>query len=472
MSLDVALDTLPAGALAHYAWGHYRIWLSPEAAAQAPDFAMHSIAQVIAGSAQWPDAQSFACFVALLHEFVHYQQDVGTGCGHWDALAREAMVSEVLYEARNQSWFPKQPLPLPAAQSQDLADRYAESSLFNLYRRRKSAALASLRAEVIGSPAYTPGCEADLGIDALLELDAVLAVQRVVHRMRTDEHGRKITAGARHLYAPLDMPDAYRRPYELMLDCFRELFFGTRSEIGHKDVEHLLDTMELVAPVLLDIAFAHPPPSYFTGPRTGDRPHFEPGLRWLRAVRSIESASDCRLGDVYADVERITRSGAGYDYPSLQTIYQDWAAEFETRAPKDPVAVWRLEQCRQRLKHPQAIERRDLPNVISHGLPLLLDSPSWPSARLLVTGRLLSDDGALYGGLRESGALLALAQWFLGGSPGGFACPHADSQWCSAALASCRSGHAAIWNLPQSADCQVRRGLDHWAFQLDAPLPL
>ncbi len=470
MDLDVALDRLPAQAIAHYGWGHYRIWLSAEAAAQPQDFALNTVVQVNNGAATWADDREFACFVSLLHEFVHYQQDVGTGCGHWDELARRSMLSSVLYEARNQSWFPDQPLPLPAAQAQTLADRYASASVFNLYRRRRTHSLELIRAELVDSPAYTEGAEADLSVDALLELDAVLAVLRVVPSIRSNAAGLAIVRGQRHLWQPLQMGPAYARPYELMIEAFRRLLFGSREDLDRSDAENLLNTMEYVVPLLLDIALAHPPPSYFTGDREDDRDHFEPGVRLVRALRALASAEDQQLKEPDADVERLVRLTPAYAYPDVPSIYQAWAEEFSKRAAEDPIAAWRLQQCESRLKKPHGIERRDLRSLITHDIPLVLDSPSWPSARLLLTGRHLADDGALYHGLRQAVATLSLAQWFLGGSPGGFVCPHAEKQWCDHVRTTCRSGMAHVWHLPKTANCEVHASLDHWGFQLDPPL--
>lgn len=465
MSLDVALDRLPAQALAHYRWGHYRIWLSPEAAARSGDFAMRATAQVMGAAADWTDDQDFACFVALLHEFVHYQQDIGTGCGHWDSLARRSMLSKVLYEARNQSWYPDRPLPLPANLAQSLVDHYAEDSVFNLFRRRRPQALSALRAVIIDSPAYREGAEDCFAVDALMELDAVLAVQRVVQSMRTDEVGKAIAARNRHLYEPLKMGPSYSEPYLMLLQLFKVLLLGDREDLSDEDVTRVLDTLQVVAPAMLDIALSYPPPLYFTGPRAADRPHFEPGLRLIRIARALQSSTDKAIEDLEADFERLVRQSPEYAYPSQASLYEGWAEEFDIRANSEPIAAWRLDQCRHRLRKSHAIERRQLPNLISHDIPLLMESPAWPSARLLVTGRLLTDDGLLHETLQQVGIEMALAQWFLGGSPSGFICPHADGRWCSEATPACKAGYRDLRSVPRSSRCRVHSSLEHWAFQ-------
>lgn len=466
--LDLAFERLPAEALAHYSWGQYRIWLAPRAAYQKSDFLLRIAAQVMNSAGQWADEQEFVSFVAILHEFVHCQQDVGTGCGHWDDLARTQMQSALFTQARNQSWDPALPHPLNAADAHVLATSYAESSVFNLYRRRKPNALRALRAELTLLPQYRDGSEADFSVDALFELDAVIAVKKIVERLHVDEASRALVDRGRNLYAPLDMSAPYRQPFEAMLGYFQYLLYQNERELDLDDVDSLLDALEAMLPLLLDIAFAHPPPAYFVGAQKDDRAHFEPGVRLLRVMRALHAARNTPLHDLEQRVERIARDTEAYRYPSLRSTYEAWAEELRPKAGSDAVAAWRLEQCEVRLKAAHALERRSLANFVSHDIPLMLDSPQWTGQRMLDPGRLSRDGGKLYNDIRDAESAMALAQWCLGGSPAGYVCPHAGGQWCDAAGPACRSGIDAPWKLPAEG-CKIRRALGGWGFRLAAP---
>lgn len=458
---------LAHGEMARYAWGQYKIILAPHAAYEGNSFASKALLQISHNSAQWESERSFFAFISLAHEFVHYQQDLGTGCGHWDHLARRAFMASVIGKACVASWLAS--LPLDRQTTNALVDDYANASLFNAYSQREGKALALIRKEIrAGSGSFLPGSDAIYGIDSLFELDAVLSVKSSMSMMSGSREANEITNAHGSVWDPVIMAPEYRKPYEQMLLAFRTFLGLDGKDVTRDDVQRIRDFTHSLGPVLLDIAFAHPPPDYFTGDRQDDRPHFEPGVRLIRILRRLQTATERHEGDLPEVIEILSRTSPQYAYPSVRAIYEAWAESFDKLSGESATAKWRRGQCAERLKHPQALEGRALHHIAGHDLPLFIESPAWSGQHLLLTGHIFVDGGALYMEINRDWTTNELVRWQLGLSGDKFVCPLASSNSvpCDAIEDICHAGITHITQFPRDEACYMRDWHERWGFDL------
>src|SRR6476659_8349610 len=78
---------LHAGQIANYRWSSHLARFGRLAILESKSFAK-ILAAFSAGFAPWTDDVEFRSIVAMIHEIAHYLQDVTTGIGNWDFLAR------------------------------------------------------------------------------------------------------------------------------------------------------------------------------------------------------------------------------------------------------------------------------------------------------------------------------------------------------------------------------------------------
>jgi hypothetical protein len=464
-------DELAAGEIARYAWGYYKINIARDVADQDPSFVSHAILQLSERRGHWSNEQAFLSFISLAHEFVHFRQDVSTGLGHWDMLAREHYIRAVQEKARLASWCSR--LPIDSATRDKLIDEFGRASLVNAYGARSQQALASIRAELqVGGAELAPGTESIFDIVSLLELDAVLSVQDSVSNLYVTPEADALCSANEHVWKPAVMTSAYRLPYEQIVHAVAKLARLDDAEPMEKVVERVADIIPVLGPMLLDIAFAHPAPDYFTGARVHDRPHFEPGVRLIRVLRTLHSTNEMFTpgDDITVFIERLQRSAAEYQYPSMRSTYETWAEVFDKKSQGDAIAALRRDLCRERLKSPHAIERRTLLDFVSLDIPLMLESPGWKeSRRRVLTKRSFTDGGALDRRIAAEHTFLQITRWELGLSPQtGFQCPLADNAWlCPAAETVCRTGIAQLRQFPADrSTCYVRHWLEDSCFNM------
>src|SRR5262249_30772139 len=91
---SLAQYSLRSGNIADYKWGSYvtQFHLAPFGKRTWAEI----LASIMAGAGIWKTPAELRAYIAFLHEIVHYFQDVTTGVGHWDFVAREHHRAELL----------------------------------------------------------------------------------------------------------------------------------------------------------------------------------------------------------------------------------------------------------------------------------------------------------------------------------------------------------------------------------------
>ncbi|HEY3703750.1 MAG TPA: hypothetical protein VGL22_01740 [Terracidiphilus sp.] len=372
----------------------------------------------------WENEAQFRSLVALLHESVHYQQDICTGVGHWDHLARARYRKDALTAFREFSFFGESGMK----SEQQARQRLVSDSIFNSYPLRDLQARATLDAALGNLPAYEKEFNQVFTIPRLFELEAVIATWSSLAQLKTSETGAQIADAFSYLYSPSQMPPDYLETYQYFNHAFL-LIFGLTEESSRDEIGRVLDAFYLNMPLLLDIAFAYPPPTYFEQ-HPDTRADFEPGVRLVRICRELQIApltSKAEEVSVLDWLDESTRHTPQYDYPAVAETYQAWADYFAPMVDADPIAAWRREVCNDRIADPTGYAFKRLQNFILHDLPLFIDLPGQKDVMYL-TDRLLREGGSdLFWEMVALEKDFGLIDLFLSGGATPFSCPLAEA---------------------------------------------
>jgi hypothetical protein len=456
--LDLNLDVV-----GRYRWGSL-VCDFPLAPAKART-AVEIVAAREADLLEFDSAATGRAVLSLMHEAVHYAQDLTTGVGHWDYVTRHRLV----------------PRLLPWVQAVGAADPYlrlgrqiltsgAANKAFREYKAkllfgdyadvqaREAPARAVLRAEL--GPAVD---EADwiIGLDSILETEAMAAVLIEVL-------GRKMSAATEELLqelATLWDPGRMERKYR---DLFAASFLGSGLASSKLSVRSRLLAQSEMISFTTDIALAYPPPILMTR-RALDPQQLEPGVRFSRVSRALVAMSDSKAagflehwrGRDLEACERILLSEVPVLYPSCREIYQAWVEELESLRDDDDdqVRAVRLEAARARATGRPIVTPKGVHRLIDLSCPLIVRGSQ--ETQYLWQGLRAVDPRAqaLYlADLSREERSTRLVDHYFADDP--FICPLAEHKLCSAAQDECRNGWARLSALPARDLCAVRSGLE------------
>lgn len=454
-------DTLHADHYADYAWGRYKIVLHDQSGFEKPEQFVAGLAGQFQSVGNWTNDESFRAFVSVAHELVHYLQDLTTGVGHWDFVQRQHATQRALTDLRARTWGLDPHYTLDAAVAATQLQAFAEASVRNQYPLRQPQAREALVQALSTYLQYSPGEEQDYDLALLLELDAALSVYCGLSELQLTPAQRAIRDRNRKMWWPLDMAPAYRRPFEALLHAFALMMNGGRALDEHAMDAALKVSCSLI-PVLLDSAFAYPPPTYFDA-HPADRPHFEPGLRLVRTLRRIQEEGV--LESVHAksnSLDEATRQTVEYTYPSVVDVYTDWAAYLA--GGNGALQAWRRELAQEHAAKPLVAARRRASSFLERDIPLFLQAPDGKT-HIIQTQRLLLDQGGrLYYSLLAAERDLQLFALALDRSPKGYVCPY-DQHDCNGYTAQCSIGLRSIRMFPRK-QCNVRESLWQLGFEI------
>lgn len=466
----VDFGKLESQGLATYKWGRSRITLSRFSSYRDRKYLVRVLAGLTQGVGVWENQAEFRAFVALAHEMVHYFQDISTGVGHWDYIQRSAFIPRILTDFLVSTWLSGEAMELKKS-TEEMLQEFSSISLYNVYDLRSERALTSIRALIGQYENYQAGEEEDYTVPRLLELDAVLGVWSLISGLKTSSLGAEIAAQNSQLYWPFRMREEYSETFKQMLSAFLTMQgIGTADvDENHEEMSRAISVFKAMMPVLIDLSLAYPPPSYFDD-KPDDRRHFEPGIRLIRLMHSLQrevQLSISQSSDLVVLIDEGTRRTPEYCYPPVTEIYNLWVEFFEGRGVDDPVGDWRREISQERSSSPSNFAYRRIYDFALRDVPLFIEMPELQSDVIYQTARLIGEQGPdLYWTIKAIDRDMSLAELFLsrGGVP--YVCPLASGGRCEVAVEACRKGIPRLAALPQSAGCSLRSGLESSGFNL------
>jgi hypothetical protein len=457
---------------------------SPLSPARAQDFA-RTIAGMIAGRVSWQTPVEFRAWVCLTHELTHYLQDLTTGVGHWDHVARERRSAELLGRARCHSG-PRATLPVGSVRASDVKTHALESETLDLVGRLRaellfvqSAATPSERQSAPKSraaPLLVPrACLSSYAIEALLEGDAAaVALRQVINIDAATREQWEIMKDNVGVWLPDAMPDEYAALLNDAIALAQHLWGDGYEELRGQERDAFLTLSAKMLGFLVDVACAHPSAELLTR-QDADATDYEPGLRYVRMAAAIGAMNEGEVAAFFdamrVDAERaeallVERSGHAY-LPS-RSVYEDWAERFEAMSAADPgarIAQLRAHCCRIRLDRPDAWTDKSLWSVLEHELPFYVLGPDGLTSLGQQWAHLDPGEAAvIYNDLMWNGVKLGLHDLFF--ETGRFVCPLARARTCDAATDACSRGLRRTSAFPPSPGCQVRQGLEGQGFDL------
>ena len=464
---------LPNGSSGQYEWGSLLVYFdSPVYATTLPRI----FASFAEETAMWNTAAEFRATVALMHETVHYLQDMLTGVGYWDYLVRRSSLSTLLSSARTLSRVPGLSVPyrdqaLSVSEIENARNHIVTSSIYiptaRLSTGMRDDLVAAIRSVIAAE--VPQGEEEAFLVENLLEAEAAAVVCLQILTLKRSKRQQEIGSDNSQLWLPDKMGDPYRSTLEGFFDAINRAMGDeatVQAVINSNPPAYMRTLCELVA-FFLDLACAHPSPRLLAklGLLKSD---FHPGIKFLRLVRRLHELSDESTRDffdafnksAYGVMEELLFKNGSFGYLPSRDIYEDWADVFQELAQNDNSLSLklRLEACRSRLSHPSVCAIKALWGFLEHKIPIFVNTPngfrSWSSkwehldptegATLLID--ILYDEHRL-----------ALADYFF--ETGSYVCPLGTLHVCSAAESICCSGIMQNSQFPPEPGCAVRRNL-------------
>lgn len=487
---------LHAGDAGDYEWGSLAARFPP-----ATKVHKRTLVETLAGFAStvgpWKTEPEFRQMIAFMHECVHYLQDVLTGIGHWDYLIHRKHLSELITSARDLSWIPDSQVPYAesAYSDQDIAAPFysrikeaRQARLDDLIFVPTSKLPAKRRNELITALSSTPHVKipqsvpeddylSPFFVESLLESDATATVwdQYLTFEKVASADSEEIACQNYSLFHPGHMPIQYSSSLA---------FFYNALEIDPKHVKnpdvtsaHLVHAVMKMFKIFADLACAHPSPRLLN--KVGaSRIDYEPGVKFIRLVKAFRLLT---TDEDQTFVEANSRGDTGtqeslllghceYSYLRSKEVYEDWAQLFEEmiqESSNEANAVLRIRRqcCELRLTEPAACVAKNMWTIVNHTIPLFVLTPPGFTFHGFNFDHLDPDkQHRLISDLSFGNSDSALADYYL--ESGQFVCPLAEAKLCKAAKPVCLSGITESLQFPPAHECEMRKMLDEWGFDL------
>lgn len=458
------MPLLAVPATASYKWGYPALHFHLTAVGRLA-FAK-ALAALIDLRANWTRDDEFTALVALLHEAVHYQQDMTTGVGHWDYVKRESVLDPLLACARDAS---RSDDPARKGRAMLAAQQLYEPMALTTVvteppgprqRRLHEALAAANNGKAIAdiSPFTVP---------FLLEAEAVATVYIQLARMPASDEQNRIAQRHNTLFLPSAMPEAYRDTIFLYL--------GAMLDHLKIDAREMLKNLPAYLRFLLffiDVALAYPPPRVLDTLPEKERRSYEPGVRLIalfHAFAALDDRGTSRFLEPagamqWNAAEEVLLARSRYPYLPSARIYEEWRKTFDDRArgTSRPLDELRRQAARTRTT---TTPLKTLGAVWESGLLPPFDTEA---GRVFnVTGGDFADP-ARWQRLLDQASLHVVVEQLVDhyclGNP--VSCPFAST--CDVALPECATGLANLGLLPRAPACRVRGLMTQHGFPPEA----
>jgi hypothetical protein len=457
---------------------------SPLSPARAQDFP-RTLAGFTSERVTWGTPPEFRAWVCLTHELTHYLQDLSSGVGHWDHMARNRQFTPLLERARFHS-NGLASLPVRSAEPIGNGIRHLEDETLEHVRRLRSQLLVVLgdagSAErrsafaELATPLLRAGASVDaFRIDSLLEGEAAaVSLRQVISiEVATAEQWAIVKDNA-SVWLPSAMPAEYGDLLNDVIELMKHLYGAGADELEGQELDAFLLMSARLMCLLVDISCAHPSVDLLAAKRADFR-EYEPGLRCLRMLAAIGAMDERQFGEAFKamqeDAERFESlliEVGGYRYLPSRAVYADWADWFDKLVANDPndwIAQLRADCCRIRVEHPDAFADKSLWSLLDNKLPFFVLGPDgltsmgqqWahldPEAIVQIKDELM-----------VNAVRLGIHDLFF--ETGRFVCPYALAQTCDGATVMCGRGLQRTSQFPAASVCEVRETLELNGFTL------
>ena len=476
-----SLLQLHAGTAGNYRWGSHLTrfsFLSPVDG--------HTLPRTLAGSieshASWNSNVELRESLVIMHETVHYFQNLLTGTGYWDSEVMRRRVPEALGYARAERRI-ESTIPGEAARrkSRSQSEQWMKEGIGeliflpsrNLPRGRKQQIANGV--EACTGKRENPRDLAGLWIENILEAEAISNVLLQTLGTQATDRQREIWRENNFLSDPSRMQGRYQATVVLVAGIFEHWMGSTFAELeatyGRTPI--YLFFFRLLA-LLIDTACAHPSPALLEK-LAQPRHEFDPGLKLIRLLASLQhftkgtaAAFQKTLGDKdYAEAERILLSGIAFDYMHSEEVYKDWAEYFTRQMSESDDRLLRLRShcCRMRIDNPGCGASKSLGWLVVCKIPLFYLMPRGLQSYGFSAEHFDPAEEPLFlADLLKVNRDLGLWEYFMGS--GKYVCPLAEAHSCDGMTATCASGIERDAQFPGATCCSVRRSLEQAGFVL------
>jgi hypothetical protein len=472
---------LHAGTAGNYRWGSHLTRFSFLGPVNG-----HTLPRTLAGSieshASWNSNVELRESLVIMHETVHYFQNLLTGTGYWDSEVMRRQVPQALGYARAERRLAsvvsgEAALRKNRSQTRRWMKKGIEELIFlpnrSLPRRRKEQigdAVAACTGKRENQRDLT-----GLWIENILEAEAVANVLLQTLGTQATDRQREIWRENNFLSNPDRMQGRYQATIILVAGIFEHWMGSTFPELeatyGRTPI--YIFFYRLLA-LLIDIACAHPSPTLL---KKLAQPmyEFDPGLKLIRLLASLQhftkstaAAFQKALGDKdYVEAERILLAGIAFDYAPTGEVYKDWAEYFTAQMSESDDRLVRLRAhcCRMRIDNPGCGASKSLGWLVVCKIPLFYLTPDGLQSYGFSAEHFEpAEEPFFLADLLKVNRDLGLWEYFMGS--GKFVCHLAEAQSCNGMTATCASGIVRDAQFPGATCCSVRRSLEQAGFVL------
>jgi len=481
--------SLHAGEIGTYDWGSLLIRFA-SLAKVLPGTAAELMAGAVVGNATWKTGAELRGYIAFLHEFIHYIQDMYTSLGHWDYLVRREYTPIMLDHARYFSWVSGPGLPYPSAKLKAKASpeiskhvKGFETDLSQMHNKltyipvgdvsdkRSELILKYMRSLETPVP-LSSGDEEPYTIKSLLEAEAAAMVYIQLRGLKMSDEQWEIAKDHLSLYTPGAMSEMYSGTIRSVLQVL-EYKFDTNVDEDSTWSDFISRFTMLLTVFLVDLACAYPSPDQLKSDKS--REEYEPGIRFMRLLRAFQILVGKKTindfikaihNEKYEKAESYLLQDCEFPYPRAIDIYKKWFVYYDKMEipSENPVLSFRKNCLKQRVKNYDYFvfktpflltERTHLYWITPNGIESLGSSADYFD---------LDIKRRYFGEFLAQNKDWALVNFFLGS--GKFVCPLAEARLCDAATPTCLSGIQKPEQFPPAPGCVVRRGLEDAEFSL------
>lgn len=448
--------------IAEYLWGRHTVVLPP-GSQLAGDLFPQVVASVLNDKLLARNDAEFREYVGVVHELTHCLQEVTTGLGMWDLLAREDMVSRVLEKARDASYgMDSQP------SVEALGREYRGRSIVNTIGWGDDQEVPLLQRKLAG---LVTGDVSHFKVVDLLEADATLSAYQTIRSMKAGVAQLEIRRRNQDVFSPHRSPHA---------KTYSDIAWSFAPETEEDPVK-VQRVFEVLGPILMDLSFAVPPPAYLVSHGL-DRDDFHPGVRLVRMLAALHrsGAGAEEMGDIVKDSRRLysfmeeeCRVTPHMTYPPVAEIYQAWFDTFTQLSARARhlrgTSAWLASLVEQRLNHEYPVWSRSPAIIVHLQIPFSMHAGTVKGLLQLFSFSASEEGKLLYLESKDRRLHEAISHYILGMQPA-FCCPRAMREdGCPAQTEACFEGIKRLRELPTSNDCLAYKELDRIQFRFGGP---
>jgi hypothetical protein len=456
---DIDFDASPIlnhGKLASYEWGAGELTFSPEASLR-KDLFTRSLIEIAQGFTSLETRDDLLCLVSLVHEYRHFQQDLMTGFGNWDYVARLNAVIERFSLCKYTSG---------DGSISDGAEYIRDFYDMNSERVTLSRPIAK-EIEVIGEV-----LERDFHVSRelaslfttrrILEMDAVLYTSGTIKSLKMSKLANETLLNMGEIYEFVEMPPLYAETITFCLSQLHNTVID--DEPPQKRIQSFLFSLR----VILNLSLMHPSPDLLDQ-RGHTWQDYLPGVRLVRLLRATADLmkDSAAIAGTPEDFDRDLCARTGFPYPTYKESLYSWDSQLATLSPNpfQELTQARLFATRKKLYQDNEVPKdneiyrpvfagENALSMITYDLPLFATRTDGGEQAMTMTGRAIVSSDFAYDRKR------AILAWRLSslavGARQNFSCPLTGKGYCTIQTERCSKPFERFDDLPKNSECRAR----------------